>query len=1292
DPNALPDGNTPGEHKVPVTVTYPDGTEDKTEVTVTVKEQPEKDKYQPEVAPVEKDYGQTTTEDEIKKAVTVPGYEENPAYPGQTPTVTVDNPNALPDGNTPGEHKVPVTVTYPDGTEDKTEVTVTVKEQPEKDKYQPEVAPVEKDYGQTTTEDEIKKAVTVPGYEENPAYPGETPTVTIDDPATLPDGNTPGEHKVPVTVTYPDGTTDPATVTVTVKEQPEKDKYQPEVRPVEKDYGQAPTEDEIENAVTVPGYQENPAYPGQKPTVTVDGPSTLPDGNTPGEHKVPVTVTYPDGTEDKTEVTVTVKPQPEKDKYQPEVQPVEKDYGQSPTEDEIKNAVTVPGYEENPAYPGQKPTVTVDDPNALPDGNTPGEHKVPVTVTYPDGTEDKTEVTVTVKPQPEKDKYQPQVNPIEKDYGQPTTEEEIKNSVTVPGYEENPAYPGETPTVTVDDPETLPDGNTPGSYEVPVTVTYPDGTTDPETVTVTVKPQPEKDKYQPEVTPVEKDYGQAPTEEEIKNAVTVPGYEENPAYPGETPTVTVDDPATLPDGNTPGEHKVPVTVTYPDGTEDKTEVTATVKEQPENEKYEPTTKTINKDYGQPTSEDEVKGAVTVPDYEKNSDYPGKSPIVTVNDPSKLPDGKTSGVHKVPVIVEYPDGTKDTAIVTVTVKSQPENEIYEPNTKTINKAYGESTTEEEIKEAVTIPGFEENSDYPGKTPTLMLFNPNEIPNGTNPGVYEVLVMVTYPDNSVEPTTVKVIVDNPNDQTYEPTYPVGQTESGENPTPTTVNPSFSGEIPNDPNNPTGPKTHQDNVTPPTGTNFTFGDGTTNWTNPNTGDTATIDPNTGQVTFTPGKGRPEDGTVTIPVVVNYPDGTKDNTNVTVNVTKDNNSISESESTVRSESQSASTSAVEESQSVSASQFESSSVSASQSASTSAVEESQSVSASQSESSSVSASQSASTSAAEESQSVSASQSESSSVSASQSASTSAVEESQSVSASQSESSSVSASQSASTSAVEASQSVSASQSESSSVSASQSASTSAVEGSQSVSASQSESSSVSASQSASTSAAEESQSVSASQSESSSASASQSVSTSAVEESQSVSASQSESSSVSASQSASTSAVEESQSVSASQSESSSVSASQSASTSAVEASQSVSASQSESSSVSTSQSVSASESARSSASVSESTSSSISASESASAAAPAETSQSDFVRSESLSESDSTSESLDSTESLSILSSESASNTVQESQVEIKQSGFLPQTGAENNSILGAGLAAILAGLSALGFKRKKDEDA
>ncbi|QDW81658.1 hypothetical protein DWB92_02005 [Staphylococcus chromogenes] len=43
---------------------------------------------------------------------------------------------------------------------------------------------------------------------------------------------------------------------------------------------------------------------GDQPVITVDNPSSLPDGSTPGTVDVSVTVTYPDGTVDHTTVTV----------------------------------------------------------------------------------------------------------------------------------------------------------------------------------------------------------------------------------------------------------------------------------------------------------------------------------------------------------------------------------------------------------------------------------------------------------------------------------------------------------------------------------------------------------------------------------------------------------------------------------------------------------------------------------------------------------------------------------------------------------------------------------------------------------------------------------------------------------------------------------------------------------------------------------------------------------------------------------------------------------------------------
>ncbi|MEJ7329140.1 hypothetical protein, partial [Staphylococcus epidermidis] len=74
-----------------------------------------------------------------------------------------------------------------------------------------------------------------------------------------------------------------------------------------------------------------------------------------------------------------------------------------------------------------------------------------------------TEVLVKYQRQ-DKEKYEPTPGQINHDYGTPTTADEVKNSVKVPGY---PTSVG-IPTITVDNPNQIPNGQTPGTVVIPV--------------------------------------------------------------------------------------------------------------------------------------------------------------------------------------------------------------------------------------------------------------------------------------------------------------------------------------------------------------------------------------------------------------------------------------------------------------------------------------------------------------------------------------------------------------------------------------------------------------------------------------------------------------------------------------------------------------------------------------------------------------------------------------------------------------------------------------------------------
>ena len=388
------------------------------------------------------------------------------------------------------------------------------------------------------------------------------------------------------------------------------------------------------------GVENSNKMPGGTTYRWKTAPNTSQAGNTTGI----VSVTVPDR-EEAFEVTVPIEVfLADADKYTPQTTSIIKEYGTSTTEEEIIGAVTVPGYPEDTV---DELEIALDNATQIPDGNTAGDYPVDVTVTYPDGSEDKVQVTVTVKEQKDNEKYIPEFDQINKNYGEATTEEEIKGALKEESVPENTE-------VTVKNPENLPDGMTEGTFEIEVTVEYPDGTSEDTTVQVVVTDnRTDAEKYTPEFNQIEKNHGEATTEEEIKGALKEESVPENTE-------VTVKNPESLPDGMTEGTFEIEVTVEYPDGTSEDTTVQVVVTDnRTDAEKYTPEFNQIEKNHGEATTEEEIKGALKEESVPENTE-------VTVKNPESLPDGMTEGTFEIEVTVEYPDGTSEDTTVQVVV--------------------------------------------------------------------------------------------------------------------------------------------------------------------------------------------------------------------------------------------------------------------------------------------------------------------------------------------------------------------------------------------------------------------------------------------------------------------------------------------------------------------------------------------------------------------------------------------------------------------------------------------------
>ena len=735
-------------------VTDEAGNESKLKVQISVYTDAEEHNAAPNATPKNPD------QNAITNAITITKKDD----PKKTPIDKKDLTFTV--GNIPqddGVHTVPVTITYPDHST--TIVNVPVLIHKDAKDYDPKGQTVEVPWNTKPEEltKKIKSFGSGNGLKWNGNSPKQDPTVEIVNTKDVPSTDKPGERQVQVKVTYKDGSSDVATVTVKVL-KPQSETYTPEGQTINIDYNKTPNTG-ISSKITGIGKDKGISFGKDKQgkditlpegaSIAIDDKAkTVPDGTQPGTFDIPVTITYKDGSKDHATVKVTVG-KPQSETHTPKVDGgITKKYGESgPSDNDIITKVTVPNQPTGT-------TITVDKGQTPIDTKTPGTVNVKVTVKYPDGSEDHVEVPVTVG-NPDNVTHKASATPIElkrnKDNTNKPSGDDIKKHVTTGVDKTKPQ-----PTITVDT-DKIPDTDKTGTTNVPVKVTYPDGSSTVVQVPVVVT-DTDATANTPAVDPVEEPYGtgKEKTKEAVKKAVTVPDFK--PKKEGDKPTVAItSDDKDIPDGNTPGTYHVKVKVTYPDNTTDEVTVDVTIKNK-QSDTFEPKAKPVVKPFGKQVTSDDVTKNVTVPDWSKDSK---EQPKIELNEPNtKLPDGKIPGNSTVKVKVTYPDGTTDTVDVPVTI-SNKQSELYPPTSEEITKDNGKAPTDEEIKNAVKIPNWPSD----GGTVTKSIDKDTKIPDGNKAGKFEVPVTVEYPDGSTTVINVPVTIKAPTATTKVVTVPKG-----------------------------------------------------------------------------------------------------------------------------------------------------------------------------------------------------------------------------------------------------------------------------------------------------------------------------------------------------------------------------------------------------------------------------------------------------------------------------------------------------------------------------------------
>ena len=637
-------------------------------------------------------------------------------------------------------------VTYTDGSVDFANIPLNIT-QPMSETYTPSYKPVNVEQGQTAT---VDPSFTTQDDKDATAPTGTTFTTGTDTPdwatidpstgtVTVKPGTdvTPGAYNVPVTVTYPDKSTDETTVPVIVTKAGQTVTWGDNGAVVTTvDNSKLNAHETTENSqvlsaagvVTAEGYELTDGKISTTTTpITID-PSTVRWSTTPDtnvdtataagkEITTSVNVDFTnndaaknilgskDGVVTTNPFTIDAKGAGSKNV----TTPVNVDLGSDLTSEQFGQLV-----DNNIPTDEIASTTWATKPDANGQGGV-----IKITFTDKDANGNPTYLNVnipesSIKVTTDADKYTPESQDVSTKAGEvPDAEKGIKN-------------PGSLPSGTTYTWQDTPDTTKPGKKPAVVVVTYPDGSKDEVPVTIHVtNPATDADKYTPEGQDVNTKTGVVPDPADgIKNKSDLP---DGTKYTWkDTPDVT-----------TAGDKPATVVVSYPDGSKDEVPVTIHVTNlATDADKYTPEGQDVNTKTGElPNPADGIKNKSDLPDGTK---YTWKD----------TPDVSTEGNKPATVVVTYPDGSKDEVPVTIHVTNPATDaDKYTPEGQDVNTKTGELPNPAD--------GIKNKSDLPDGTKYTWKDTPDVSTEGNKPAT----IVVTYPDGSKDEVPVTIHVTNP-----------------------------------------------------------------------------------------------------------------------------------------------------------------------------------------------------------------------------------------------------------------------------------------------------------------------------------------------------------------------------------------------------------------------------------------------------------------------------------------------------------------------------------------------------